>query len=300
VRARLARWYRPLIFGVGVGGAFFGIVSVLQGYAIGMWPPHDSSAFWLAGRHILEGKEVYGGNAWFLAFVYTPPVAVVLAPLSLLHWNVFNVSLIVLQIAALRYVTGSWLVVGMLGWIPGVHFEFVAGNIDCLMAATTYAALTGRRFAGVAVALFAFAKLAPMLVLVRANRRQWVEFIVTAAVLLAISLPWLPLWPDWIVRLSSRGPDISVVPFTVRLPIAAALLLYRRPWSVALGTALATPVFYEQSVVLLLPAIRLRWDARATSTVDDGAADSAQIAAADGRPAAGVTSLGRTADAPAS
>ena len=51
--------------------------------------------------------------------------------------------------------------VGLLGWIPGVHYEFVAGNIDCLIAAAMYASLTGRRFSGIAVATVALAKFDP-------------------------------------------------------------------------------------------------------------------------------------------
>lgn len=298
LRAMAARWWHPLLVGLAVGGVIMGVGTVLKAYAIGMWPPHDTSAFWLAGRHILESQPVYGGSPWFLAFVYTPPVAVLLAPLTLLDYRVFSLVLIGLQIAALRYITGSWIVVGVLGWLPWLQFEFVAGNVDILMAATIYAALTERRYAGVAVAIFAFAKFSPALVLVRAGRRQWLEFTVTAAVLLLMSVPWLPLWPDWVVRISERGPDISMVPLMVRLPIAAALLACRRPWAVAAGAALATPVFYEHSTVLLIPAIRLWWDARAASRADEAAVP--QIAAADGRPAAGATSRGRTAEAPVS
>ena len=141
-----------------------------------------------------------------------------------------------------------------------------------------------------------------MLVLLKASRRQWIEFAVTLVILLAISLPWLHLWPEWITKLQVRDPYVGIAPLFIRLPIAAALLLYRRPWSVAAGAALATPIFYEQSVVLLLPAIRLWWDARRASTAattTPGAGD--QLAAADGRPAAaGVSSRGRTADAPSS
>ena len=293
------RWYRPIIVGLAVGGVIMGVGTVMKAYGIGMWPPHDTSAFWLAGRHILESKPVYGGSAWFLAFVYTPPVAVVLAPLSLLDYQLFSLALIGMQIAALRYITGSWIIVGILGWLPWLQFEFVAGNVDILMAAAIYAALTERRYAGVAIALLAFAKFSPALVLVRAGRRQWLEFTVTAAFLLLISVPWLPLWPDWVARISDRGPDISMVPLLVRLPIAAALLAYRRPWAVAAGAALATPVFYEHSTVLLVPAIRLWWDARMASRAGDEVS-TPQIAAADGRPAAGVISRGRTAEAPSS
>ena len=44
------------------------------------------------------------------------------------------------------------------------------------------------------------------------------------------------------------------------LPTVAVLLFYRRPWSVAAAAALATPIFYTQSIILLLPAIRLWLD----------------------------------------
>lgn len=303
-RPGLVRWYRPLLIGLSVGGAIFGVGSILWGYGLGMWPPHDTSAYWLAGRHILEGKPVYdGGSSWYLAFLYPPPVAIVLAPLSLLQYDLFSLALVGLQIGALRYVTGSWIAVGLLGWIPGVHYEFVAGNVNCLMAAAMYATLTGRRYSGVALAVFGLAKFAPVLVLLKASRRQWIEFALTFVVLLAISLPWLYLWPEWVTKLQVRDPYVGIAPLFIRLPIAAALLLYRRPWSVAAGAALATPIFYEQSVVLLLPAIRLWWDARRVSTTPEATTPEAgdQLAAADGRPAAaGVSSRGRTADAPSS
>jgi hypothetical protein len=162
-----------------------------------------------------------------------------------------------------------------------------------------YATLTGRRFSGVALALFGLAKFAPVLVLLKASRRQWIEFALTLIVLLAISLPWLHLWPEWITKLQIRDPYMGIAPLIIRLPIAVALLVYRRPWSVAAGAALATPIFYEQSVVLLLPAIRLWWDARRAPTEKTTTPEAGdQLAAADGRPAAaGVTSRGRTADA---
>ena len=34
--------------------------------------------------------------------------------------------------------------------------------------------------------------------MLKANRRQWLEFLVTGAILLAITLPWLGLWGDWV------------------------------------------------------------------------------------------------------
>lgn len=262
-RRGIARWHRPLAVGLAVGGAIFGVGSVLWGYLLGMWPPHDTSAYWLAGRHLLEGSAVYGGgSSWYLAFVYTPPLAVLMAPISLLPYHLVGAAFVGLQVAALRYITGSWIATCMLGWIPWVHFEFVAGNIDCLMAAAIYAAVSKRRGSAIAVAVFALAKFAPALVLIGASRRQALEFTVTIIVLLALTLPVLHLWPEWVAKLLAREPDTGIAPFVIRAPIGALLLLYRRPWSIALGAALSMPIFYAQSIVLLLPAGRLLWDAR--------------------------------------
>jgi hypothetical protein len=260
-RPGLARWRHPLIVGLAVGGAIFGVGSVLWGYALGMWPPHDTSAYWLAGRHLIEGTPVYDADAsWYLAFLYTPPLAVLMVLPGLLPYHLFPLVLVGAQLLALRYITGSWIATALLGWIPWVHHEFVAGNVDCLVAASIYAAIRNQRGAGVAIAIFAFAKFSPVLVLVRAPRRQWIEFAVTVGVLLVLTLPALQLWPDWLTKLSVREQYTGIAPLIVRLPIVAALLLYRRPWSVAAAAALATPIFYTQSIVLLLPAIRLWWD----------------------------------------
>ncbi|OGO53859.1 MAG: hypothetical protein A2V85_11380 [Chloroflexi bacterium RBG_16_72_14] len=261
LRPGLARWYRPLIVGLAVGGAIFGVGSVLWGYALGMWPPHDTSAFWLAGRHLIEGTPVYGGGAsWYLAFVYAPPDAVLMMLPGLLPYQVFSVALLILQVLALRYITGSWVATAMLGWIPWIHHEFVAGNVDCLMAAAIYASMRNQRGSGVAVAVFAFAKFSPVLVLAHASRRQWIEVGLATVVLLALTLPVLHLWPEWIAKLSVKGEYAGILPLFVRVPTVAVLLLYRRPWTVAAAAALATPIFYTQSIVLLLPAVRLWWD----------------------------------------
>ena len=242
-RTGLARWYRPLIVGLAFGGAIFGTGSVLSAYAIGMWPPHDTSAYWLAGRHLIEGTAVYGGgSSWYLAFLYSPPVAVLMVLPGLLHYDLVSLALVGLQLLALRYITGSWLVTAMLGWIPWVHHEFVAGNVDCLMAATIYAAVRNKRGTGVALAIFAFAKFSPALLLVRASRRQWIELTVTAVILLALTLPFMHMWPEWIAKLAIREPYTGVAPLIVRLPLVAVLLLYRRPWAVAAAAPPANPL----------------------------------------------------------
>ena len=252
---------------------------VVQWSLMGAWPFHDTVAYWLAGRHVLEGAPVYSGGT-FLAFLYGPPWAIIWAPISLLPVDLATTGLLVLQVLALRYVVGSWLAVGLVAWIPFVPRELATGNVDFLMAA---AILAGIRGAGWPISLFAFAKFSPALVLLGAGRRQWRAAVVAGLVLVAITLPWSHLWIDWVAMLlaNPEGGD-SVVPLVVRLPIVVALVAIRRPWALAAGAALLTPAFHFHSFVLLLPAAVLLIESiRATPSEAQG-----RIAAAQARPQA--------------
>lgn len=244
------RWILPV---VSVAGALICAGQVIHWSLMGAWPFHDTVAYWLAGRHVLEGAPVYaeGGSA-FLAFLYGPPWAILWAPISLLPIDLVVAGLLVLQVLALRYIVGSWLAVGLVAWLPFVPRELATGNIDILMAA---AILAGIRGAGWPLSLFAFAKFSPAIVLFNASRRQWLEAFVAGLILVAITLPWWYLWFDWAVVLISnpQGGD-SVIPLIVRLPMVVALVAVRRPWALAAGAALLTPAFHEHSFVLFLPA----------------------------------------------
>jgi len=234
-----------------VAGALVCAGQIVQWSLLGAWPFHDTVAYWLAGRHLLEGAPVYTSGL-FLAFLYAPPWAILWAPISLLPIDLVVAGLLILQVFALRYIVGSWLAVGLVAWIPFVPRELATGNVDFLMAA---AILAGIRGSGWPVSLFAFAKFSPALVLLGGSHRQWRTAVVVGVALVAITLPWWHLWVDWVAMLLSNpeGGD-SVVPLIVRLPIVVALLAVRRPWALAAGAALLTPAFHFHSFVLLLPA----------------------------------------------
>jgi hypothetical protein len=226
----------------------------------GAWPPHDSIAFWLAGRHVLEGQPVYGGDAVFLAFRYAPPWAVLLAPLSLLDPIMFSVLLLVGQLAALRWVAGSWTTTGLLGWLPFVWRAIGTGNIDLLMMAAIYAGMLKLVGSGAAGTLFAMAKFSPIIAV-----RRWREAAVAATLLVAITIPWLELWAPWWERQVSTPGNLEMwIPILPRIPVVALLLVLgvRRPWARAAAAGLATPAFYFHSVVLLFPAVRIWWHGR--------------------------------------
>jgi hypothetical protein len=169
---------------------------------------------------------------------------------------------------------GSWRSVGLVAWLPIVPRELVTGNVDLLMAAAIYAGARGVRFSGVAIAVFAFAKFSPVLALAR-SPREWRSFVVTSVVLVAVTIPWLYLWPQWFgIMVGSTSAPLDVLPLLPRLPIVAGLLLIRRPWSVAAAAGFATPAFYFHSWVLLLPALRLFVDSREGRALAQRAADA--------------------------
>jgi hypothetical protein len=249
------RWILPIL---SVAGALVCTGQVIQWSLMGAWPFHDTVAYWLAGRHIVEGASVYAADGPFLAFLYGPPWAILWAPISLLPVDLVVAGLLVLQVLALRYIVGSWLVVGLVAWLPFVPRELATGNVDFLMAA---AILAGIRGSGWGISLFSFAKFSPALVLIGAPRREWRDAIVAGLVLVAITLPWWHLWIDWVkLLLSDPAGGDSVIPLVARLPVVAILIALRRPWALAAAAALLTPAFHGHSVVLLLPAAVLLVD----------------------------------------
>lgn len=254
----VGRWFaaRPyLLNALAIAGAFVAGGQILLWSVMGAWPFHDTAAYWLAGRHLLDGAPVYYPGS-YLEFLYAPPLAVLAAPFSLLPLGLVTAALFGAQVLALRYVAGSWRAAGLVSWLPFVPRELVTGNVDLLMAAVLLAGIRGR--AGWAVGLFSLAKFSPALVL---SRRTLRDAALTALLLIALSLPWWHLWPEWIATLGTAGGQ-TWLPIAPRLVIAAGLLALRRPWATALAAGIATPAFHEHSFVLLLPGARLLWTQR--------------------------------------
>jgi hypothetical protein len=241
-----------------LGGAMLAVLHLATLAVRGAWPWHDAAAYYVAGLHLREGAPVYQAAAGeFLAFLYPPPMAVVAGALSYLPPDLFVGLLTGLEVLALRYVVGSWRNAGLACWLPFVVIELRTGNVNLLLAAAMLASLRGVRWSGVGLAFAGVAKFAPVAVLVGSGPRRWAETILAGVVLLAVTLPWLHLWPAWWATVASAGLPGNTLPLAPRIPLALVLLAYRRPWSVAAGAALLTPAFYEHSLVLLFPALAL-------------------------------------------
>jgi hypothetical protein len=253
-----ASWLVPPI---ALAGALVCAGQMLWWFSLGAWPPHDAAAYWVAGLHLRAGEAVYQGDGTFLAFQYAPPFAVIAAVLSFLPLSLVSLLIVAGEVLALRYIAGSWVVAGLLAWLPFVPRELVTGNVNLIMAAVILAGVRGG--AGPALALFALMKFSPALVV----RRQWRSFLVSGAVLLALTLPWLHLWPEWVAWLATTpdGAGSWLSPW-VRVPVAVGLLALRKPWALAAAAGLLVPGFHPHSLVLLLPAARLWYQSRRTAS----------------------------------
>jgi len=248
----------------------------------------DLDAYLRAGHDLLNGAPVYVGQIGEATnFPYAPPWAVIAAGLALLPPLLVQAAIIVLDLAAMRYVARSWRGVGWILLWPLTAFELSAGNIDLLIAAAIVLAWAGvaRRDApgpgptpsgrlvdevrrvGPLV-LVALAKLAPTLALPPA---RWRGAMVALAVCVLVTLPVLHLWPDWFAYLARQPSSIAISlpvgPWYLRLPVALVLaalgsLVLRRPWLCALAMVVAMPSLYLSTTVILIAPIRLWLDGR--------------------------------------
>jgi hypothetical protein len=135
-----------------------------------------------------------------------------------------------------------------------------AGNIEFYIAAALV--LAARGHAG-PLAFTALAKISPIL---GVPRTGWREAAVVIGLAVAITIPWLSLWPDWIEYLLRQPTTIAIhvgPPWYLRLPLALALLLLRRPWAAALAVIVAMPSLWLGTLVLSSAVVRPWIDGRA-------------------------------------
>jgi len=96
--------------------------------------------------------------------------------------------------------------------------------------------------------------------------RTWRPAVATGAVLVAITLPWLFLWPQWVEYLLRQPALIPIslpIPWYLRLPVALLLIaIVRRPWAAALAVEIAMPSLYNSTLLILLAPLRLWLDER--------------------------------------
>ena len=273
INRSVASRQRLIAFALSVGGYIVG------GYVLWIaltgpffdWTGDVGRLFDPVGDALRAGRPVYAGGPGRDPFFYAPPWAVLFASVSWVPIEVLYAGISVANVAALRYLAGSWLAVGWCFWFPLVPLTINTGNMNLLMAGAIVAGVRGSAFWPT---LLASAKISPALAL---DPRKWRGVVVTALVLCSLTVPWLHLWPEWATQLatyagSGIGPQIPI-PLIVRLPVAVVLLLLWRPWSRALAAVVAIPGFYWESLVCLLAPVAV-W-LRGTGRADDSASGSA-------------------------
>lgn len=232
------------------------------GFRNGAFPiPGADALIWdRVGDELRVGISPYYQVTGTGGFYYAPPWALAFAAVSWLPPMTLALGMIGLEIAALWYIAGSWMRLGWCLLLPLVAWELPSSQTNLIMAAAIAAAIRGSpRLAVIAAA----AKISPILAI---DPRQWRRALPVALVLVAITVPWLGLWADWIAQLvrnssaNIAGAQIAI-PLLPRLIVAAALLLLRRPWARGLAAIVAIPAPYWVTSVLflgLLPPIRQR------------------------------------------
>lgn len=220
----------------------------------------DLAAYMGAGEAFRLGEPIYFGRITEQGvFLYSPVWAILFAPISLLPPLPVHIALAAVDLLCLRYLARSWRAVGWLLLIPVVPFSITSGNIDLLIAAAVV--LAWRTTAG-PLTLLASAKVAPAFALPLA---RWREAAALTGLMIVLTLPWAGLWLEWLAFLADQPTRIGLmlpIPWWARLPIAALLLIPRRPWTSALAVAIAAPGFYWTTTVLFLAPARLFLDRR--------------------------------------
>ena len=255
------RWLRLLAVVLALTGWVVGLCTFLFFIApTGLEVGGDLQAYLRAGDDLVAGRSVYVGEIGESgAFSYAPPWVVLFGALSWVPDMVMQVGIMVLGLLAIRYVAGSWLWSGLVFLYPVSVMVLLAGNIEFLIAGAIVLAAYGR---AEPLTFMALAKISPILGVPPA---RWRQVVVVLAVSLLVTLPWLHLWPEWFDYLLRQPSSISVhigPPWYLRLPLALALLLLRRPWAAALAVVMAMPSLWLGTLVILIAVVRLWFDGR--------------------------------------
>ena len=253
IEDRLARW--------GTVRFRYRLLASLTGYAITVfvawfllsshpgWAGRDVDLWLRVGAEVRNGISPYGDTGLATSFYYAPPWALLMGATTWIGKSLAWLTIALLDIAALRYIAGSWLRVGYFGLCFLTGAEIVSGAFNLVVAAGLVAAMRGdSRLAAVT----GLAKLSPALA-VREYRGPLIVLIVS----LLATAPVLGWWADWIRALAGAATAQAAlgyheIPLVARSLVALAILvLWRSPRAGALAAAVAIPGLYAISVVLL-------------------------------------------------
>jgi hypothetical protein len=247
-----------------LGRAVLRAVAVIGVIAVAMaWPGlnlADTHSYWAPPLDDLYGVTEVGGADFY---PYSPVLAQVLEPIRQMPWPVFAGFWLLVMAVCLVALVGPWAL--LVVFIPPVLIELHAGNIHLPLAlaiglglrypATWAYVLVSKPSLGIGLLWFVV-------------RREWRELgvaLLATAVVTLISAVLLPqAWADWIaVIIANAGtgvapdyPGVIHIPLLVRLPLAAAIVIWGartdRRWTIALAAPFALPVMWINGLALWL------------------------------------------------
>lgn len=248
---------RAIRDGLTVAGLLFGIAILVVGAPARQTLGADAYAYWRVD--IADPYAQVVGSIG--AFLYSPVVARLFAPASLLPWPAFWFAWTAILVATTIWLGGRRILLVLA--FPPVLIELYYGNVNLLIAA---AIALGFRYPA-AWAWVLLTKVTPGIGLVWfAVRREWRQLGIAlgaTAALVAVSLIVDGrLWPDWLATVGRAAPPSDQtleVPLWLRLPSAAALVAWGartdRRWTVVLGATLALPVLWLATATSVLAAL---------------------------------------------
>lgn len=267
------RLLRFALLGLGVASA----VLVWAQFTFGDSQPVDVRYYWAADpADLYPAPELAEKNG----YNYSPAFEYLVGWGRHLPFEAFVAIWRAILLAALVYLAGP-LTIFVILLVP-VASEINAGNIQILLA---LAIVAGFRWPA-AWAFVLLTKVSPGVGLLWfAVRREWralaIALAVTAGIALASVVTHGGQWPGYLELVTSgASPAVApyYVPLTVRLPLAAALVVVGAlggwRWTVVAAGTLALPVFYIISwsmLVGVLPFVREaggRWLARRGIALD--------------------------------
>jgi hypothetical protein len=196
----------------------------------------DAHAYWLAGRHVLDGTPLYDVHAAVStlgAWKYPPLFAQIIAPFSLMPELVFDWLWRIVCFLCMRALVGSWRNVGLTLLLPPVWTELSYANVTFPVAYLALLALRGRPlWLPIAIGLkFGPALLVPFILLRRgvADRRRLLTGLAAFAGLCALSILVAPgAWRDYLGTIVPQATGATAGPGVIALASTGAVDLALR------------------------------------------------------------------------
>jgi hypothetical protein len=264
-------WFILVAIGIQVAAQLY------DNLRINWWFAYDTNAYWLSGKHILDGQPLYArAEIWTGgAFKYPPLYAQLFTPMALFSETYIDWVWRISGVLCLRYMAGSWrfALVATLQWPVWAELDF--GNVTLQLGALCLWSFRDKRavyllpwFAGMK---FGPALLIPYLWATRPETRRPIVMGcgIFAAACLASLVIAPGLWNDyvgtfgWEASSQMRAmfvyaifPDHGGTDFVVRFAIAAVLILiairWRLDWLAFVAATATMPIFSLTRMAVLI------------------------------------------------